>query len=151
MATSSLTALADAIVTALKAETWDVPIAPEAKLAPLVQLTDTELHVVVIQVGDSLTKAGVSPDGVAVEGEYTVDVVVQRKFASGEEVDAEGLVLVELCAAMGEFLLAQRLNLGNYHAACNSVARDEVLSLADFLVEREFFAVLSTKWEARYW
>jgi hypothetical protein len=142
---SNLTTLVTAIVTDLAAQTFDTPAIPRAALAPILTIMDIELHVLVLQRSDSLERIGAGADP-AVQTDYEVHVVVQRKFGEGEDIEHEGLALVELCAAIALRLLSTPMDLGGYNAWCTGASREEVLSLADLLVEREFFAVITTRW-----
>ena len=88
-----ITDIADAIVAQLNGETFSQPVTAVRSYLPQYDLTEMQtLHVTVVPKGVVLGSADRSRG----QGDYSVDVAVQRKFAAGDNADLDGLTnLVE--------------------------------------------------------
>ena len=88
-----ITDIADAIVAELNGATFGQPVTAVRSYLPQYDLTEMQnLHVTVVPKGVVLGSADRSRG----QGDYSVDVAVQRKFAAGDNADLDGLTnLVE--------------------------------------------------------
>lgn len=88
-----ITEIADAIVAELNGVTFSQPVTAVRSYLPQYDLTEMQsLHVTVVPKGVVLGSADRSRG----QGDYSVDVAVQRKFAAGDNADLDGLTnLVE--------------------------------------------------------
>ena len=88
-----ITDIADAIVAELNGATFSQPVTAVRSYLPQYDLTEMQnLHVTVVPKGVVLGSADRSRG----QGDYSVDVAVQRKFAAGDNADLDGLTnLVE--------------------------------------------------------
>jgi hypothetical protein len=88
-----ITDIADAIVAELNGATFSQPVTAVRSYLPQYDLTEMQtLHVTVVPKGVVLGSADRSRG----QGDYSIDVAVQRKFAAGDNADLDGLTnLVE--------------------------------------------------------
>lgn len=88
-----ITDIADAIVAQLNGATFGQPVTAVRSYLPQYDLTEMQsLHVTVVPKGVVLGSADRSRG----QGDYSIDVAVQRKFAAGDNADLDGLTnLVE--------------------------------------------------------
>lgn len=88
-----ITDIADAIVAQLNGATFSQPVTAVRSYLPQYDLTEMQsLHVTVVPKGVVLG----SSDRSRGQGDYSIDVAVQRKFAAGDNADLDGLTnLVE--------------------------------------------------------
>lgn len=88
-----ITDIADAIVAELNGATFSQPVTAVRSYLPQYDLTEMQtLHVTVVPKGVVLGSADRSRS----QGDYSIDVAVQRKFAAGDNADLDGLTnLVE--------------------------------------------------------
>lgn len=88
-----ITDIADAIVAELNGATFIQPVTAVRSYLPQYDLTEMQsLHVTVVPKGIVLGSADRSRS----QGDYSIDVAVQRKFAAGDNADLDGLTnLVE--------------------------------------------------------
>ena len=88
-----ITDIADAIVAELNGATFSQPVTAVRSYLPQYDLTEMQnLHVTVVPKGVALGSADRSRG----QGDYAIDVAVQRKFAAGDNADLDGLTnLVE--------------------------------------------------------
>lgn len=88
-----ITDIADALVAELNGATFSQPVTAVRSYLPQYDLTEMQsLHVTVVPKGVVLGSADRSRG----QGDYSIDVAVQRKFAAGDNADLDGLTnLVE--------------------------------------------------------
>lgn len=88
-----ITDIADAIVAQLNGATFSQPVTAMRSYLPQYDLTEMQsLHITVVPKGVVLGSADRSRG----QGDYSIDVAVQRKFAAGDNADLDGLTnLVE--------------------------------------------------------
>lgn len=146
-----LTTLCEKIRDALAGGSWPVAFTPRVAVLPIMELTDTELHVLVLQGSDVKSKAGI--DTVAtIEETFDVEIVVQKKLGEDQDPERDVPVLLELCGEIQAFLLnlvgTTLPDLGDYPASCSSTGRDPAYDLERLYTKREFYAVIGTTWNA---
>ena len=132
-----ITDIADAIVAELNGATFSQPVTAVRSYLPQYDLTEMQsLHVTVVPKGVVLGSADRSRG----QGDYSVDVAVQRKFVAGDNADLDGLTnLVE--EIIDHF---RRRRLDSYPDAAWLKSEQTVLYAPEHMAElRQFTSIVT--------
>ncbi len=132
-----ITQVADAVVAALSAATFSQPVTAVRSYLPQYDLTEMQsLHVTVVPKGVVLG----SSDRSRAQGDYSIDVAVQRKFAAGDNADLDGLT--DLVEEISDHFRGRRLD--SYLDAAWLKTEQSVLYAPENMAElRQFTSVLT--------
>ena len=137
--------LCDALVTAINGQSWTKSFTAAVDVLPVVELTDGDLHVLVLPSSDSAEVIAREAASAVVQTRWGVNIIVQQKVEhSTMAVDVKALSL--LCAAIQEYLTDNGVELDDCKAWCTGIERDPAYSLSELSQLHEFFAVLQTTW-----
>lgn len=132
-----ITDIADAIVAELNAATLSQPVTAERHYLPRFDLPEMQLlHVTVVPKGVVLA----SGDRSRGQGDYSIDVAVQRKFTTGDNAELDALT--NLTEEIANHFRGRRL--ASYPDAAWLKTEQTVLYAQEHLAElRQFTSVLT--------